>query len=181
MAKLDNNLLHAASWATFIECLIDGPHTAAELCAESGMAPWTVKKVLRVFKRRKRIYIAAWEPDGIGRPVMPAFMWGTKPDVPRPKPKTATQRSAALAARKRLARINLALGVPMKLYKTTSVDLDDKQFAEFASSADNASKIRTRLKKMEHGDIKTEEVDVPTTRTELIAFLNSLTASKATD
>ncbi len=65
----------------------------------------------------------------------------------------------------------------MKLYKTTSVDVvADKDYAEYTTSADAASKARTRLKKEHHSDVKTEEIDVPTTRTELTAFLNGISA-----
>ena len=65
----------------------------------------------------------------------------------------------------------------MKLYKTTCADEDGSQkFSEFASSASDASKARTRLKKAGMYDINTEEVDVPTTRSELIVFLNKMSA-----
>jgi len=71
----------------------------------------------------------------------------------------------------------------MKLYKTKShVVADDephetKHYAEFTSSGDGASKARTRLKKLGHEGISTEEVDVDPTRAGLIEFLNSLTAA----
>lgn len=68
----------------------------------------------------------------------------------------------------------------MKLYKTTCTNEDNsKQFAEFASSASDASKARTRLKKAGLWDIKTEEVEVPTTRSELIVFLNKMSAHES--
>lgn len=73
----------------------------------------------------------------------------------------------------------------MKLYETTSaIYADDesvahRSFTEFASSADAASKSRTRLKKLGHLDIGTVEVEVPTTRTELIAFLNKRLAHES--
>ena len=66
----------------------------------------------------------------------------------------------------------------MKLYKTTSTNAGGQKYAEFASSADGASKIRTRLKKANHSDIGTKEVDILTDRTGLIIFLNDLTASE---
>ena len=63
----------------------------------------------------------------------------------------------------------------MKLYRTTYLN-DTIKHAEFASSGDGASKIRTRLKRLAKeepiSNVQTAEVDVPTTRTELIAFLN---------
>lgn len=56
---------------------------------------------------------------------------------------------------------------------------DDVRYTEFASSNDAASKIRTRLKKLNHTDIKINEIDVPTTRTELILFLNKRMAHES--
>ena len=63
----------------------------------------------------------------------------------------------------------------MKLYRTTYLN-DTVKHAEFATSAGGASKIRTRLKKLAKDEpisgVKTEEVDVPTTRADLVMFLN---------
>ena len=71
----------------------------------------------------------------------------------------------------------------MKLYKTTcnnhNVDAVDDYFTEFASSASDASKARTRLKKAGMRGVATEEVEVATTRSELIVFLNKLTAHES--
>lgn len=71
----------------------------------------------------------------------------------------------------------------MKLYKTTcnnyNVDAADGYFVEFASSASDASKARTRLKKVGMLRINTDEVEVGTTRAELIVFLNKLTAHES--
>lgn len=68
----------------------------------------------------------------------------------------------------------------MKLYKTTCKSEDGSQkFCEFASSADAASKARTRLKKEGMWDIETEEVDVLTDRASLVRFLNKLGAHKS--
>ena len=65
----------------------------------------------------------------------------------------------------------------MKLYKTFAGDPDStRNFIEFASSASDAIKARTRLKKEGLIDINTEEVDINTDRQSLIRFINSLTA-----
>ena len=68
----------------------------------------------------------------------------------------------------------------MKLYITTSeIDLENDEvrtFREYTSSAGDASKVRTRLKKLKHLEIKTEEIELGTTRTELIKHLNGLLA-----
>lgn len=73
----------------------------------------------------------------------------------------------------------------MKLYMTTyfltpiETDQSLRKYAEFSSSQDGASKVRTRLKALakndldcDFTDIESREVDVPTTRTDLIKFLN---------
>jgi len=67
----------------------------------------------------------------------------------------------------------------MKLYQTTSVDDDGNSFKEFTSSADGASKVRTRLKKLHHNGTKSEEIEVDVRRDGLIEFLNKLTAAPA--
>lgn len=80
----------------------------------------------------------------------------------------------------------------MKLYKTSFTHLvasDNArgftayEYHEFASSAGDASKTRTRIKKeiskSDLENLKTEEVEVATTRTELIKFLNGLTAHES--
>lgn len=71
----------------------------------------------------------------------------------------------------------------MKLYKTAatlvSTDADDRVFHEFASSAGDASKARTRLKKAGLVKTSTEEVDVLTDRQRLIQFLNRLTGHES--
>ena len=69
----------------------------------------------------------------------------------------------------------------MNMYQTTSTDAGDspKTFTEFASSASDASKARTRLKKAYQVGISTEEVDVPATRAALIVFMNKLTAHES--
>lgn len=69
----------------------------------------------------------------------------------------------------------------MKIFTTTSTssDGDGKVYTEFTSSADAASKTRTRLKKLEHTSITSAEHDLDTTRTGLIAFLNARFAAPA--
>lgn len=69
----------------------------------------------------------------------------------------------------------------MKLYKTTSCStgFHGREFHEFASSAGAASKTRTRLKKLDHVQIVTVEVEVGVTRDALIPFLNELAADES--
>lgn len=72
----------------------------------------------------------------------------------------------------------------MKLYETKSMFIVNTSHngyevahcREYTSSAGDASKARTRLKKLDHESIVTTEVEVDTTRTGLIKFLNSRSA-----
>lgn len=64
----------------------------------------------------------------------------------------------------------------MKLYCTVSTSEDPQIFNEYTSSASDASKTRTRLKKLGHKNIETAEIEVPTTRQQLIRFLNNVSA-----
>ena len=69
----------------------------------------------------------------------------------------------------------------MKLYKTTScaTGFHSCEYREFSSSAGAASKARTRLKKLDHVQIVTVEVEVGVTRDALIPFLNELMAHES--
>ena len=67
----------------------------------------------------------------------------------------------------------------MKIYETKSHHVSDDSghfetthYREFTSSASDASKARTRLKKLKHEDIVTTEVEVDPTRSGILAFLN---------
>ena len=69
----------------------------------------------------------------------------------------------------------------MKLYKTTCLDIkssecDNIVYTEFSSSASDASKARTRLKKEGLLKVVTDEIEIGTKRSELIIFLNKMTA-----
>lgn len=72
----------------------------------------------------------------------------------------------------------------MKLYKTTSYtetggDSVAIDYTEFNSSASDASKTRTRLKKLGHFEVKTEEFETNTDRQSLIRLLNGFTAHES--
>jgi hypothetical protein len=73
----------------------------------------------------------------------------------------------------------------MKLYETKShvvTQLEDSDeyetvhYREYTSSAGDASKARTRLKKLEHESITTTEVEIDTSRAGIIKFLNERSA-----
>ena len=65
----------------------------------------------------------------------------------------------------------------MKLYQVETT-LQDKIFYEYASSDSNASKVRTKLKKVGHNVVGTPAHEVETTREGLIKYLNSQFAAK---
>jgi hypothetical protein len=107
-----SNIRHYAgntvAYAIVIQCLADGPHTVAELHAESGLALNTVRKLIFQLKKRKVIRIAAWERDSTpaGRFTIAAYTLGSTPDTARPPRQTATQRSAARRSRNALAPLH---------------------------------------------------------------------------
>lgn len=64
----------------------------------------------------------------------------------------------------------------MKLYKTSCSDNYRTVYFELASNAADASKARTRLKKLGLLNVDTTEVEVDATRTGIIAFVNATCA-----
>ena len=66
----------------------------------------------------------------------------------------------------------------MKLYLTSYIDdtedRDTDRCREFTGTLSDASKSRVALKKDGMRDIKTEDVDVPTDKAGLMAYLNKL-------
>lgn len=110
MPNLNHTNSGAVAYALCFGCLLDGPCTVFELIEESGIHANTARKLLRILKRHKRIHIAAWENDSVGRSTIAAYALGDKPDAKRRPRKTPTQRSAAHRARQRLARLQLSQG-----------------------------------------------------------------------
>lgn len=178
MSCLSDRVYHVTAWANVIDCLFDRPHTCDELAEQSGMAPNTVRKLIRILHRRRRhIFIAAWRPDAIGRFVKPAFKFGSYQDVPRPLPRTPTQRSALRAKRYIEANADFTKEPSMKLHEVTYA-IEDAKYREYASSSAGAAKIRVRVKKL-GVLIGTEEVEVETTRNALVDFLNTKMAHES--
>lgn len=60
----------------------------------------------------------------------------------------------------------------MKLHRVTST-VEGRRFTEFASSADGASRIKTRLKKLGALDFDVAPIELDNTRDGLIKFLNT--------
>lgn len=60
----------------------------------------------------------------------------------------------------------------MKLYQVETT-FQNETFYEYASSDSNASKVRTKLKKLGHNVVGTSTHEIGTTRDGLIKYLNS--------
>lgn len=172
-----------------------GPMTLMELTLTLKMPKGVVSSSLQAMRepRLKRlprpqlVYIQRWvhETEGSTRAYPRAvFALGALPDAARPRPITSTERGLRWRARVKAVQEVLHLnsifnlgqgptfqGATMKLYETTVLHAGLK-YLEFSSSGEAASKVRTRLKKNGMPGPTTEEVDVPTTRNELVAFLN---------
>lgn len=103
MSSLNRDIENATAFAVFIEHLLDGPCTVFEFQEASGMHLNTIRKVLRILRRHKRIYVAGWDDDSMGRKTIAAWALGDKPDAKRPPRKTAAERSALMRARQRHA------------------------------------------------------------------------------
>ena len=59
------------------QLLRDKPMELATRMATRRLARW-------VKKHRADLHVAAWGPDRNGRPFVPVFAWGRRPDTPRP-------------------------------------------------------------------------------------------------
>lgn len=66
----------------------------------------------------------------------------------------------------------------MNLHRVQYI-VDDKHYTEFATSGDGASKIRTRVKKLGGLVKESDQVDVNTTRADLVTFLNKQMAHES--
>lgn len=172
-----------------------GPMTLMELTLSLKLPKAVVSSSLQAMRKPKLkrlprpqlVYVQSWvrETEGSKRTYPRAvFALGAKADAPRPQRMTSTELGrrwrAKLSAVQEvlhyssifnLGRGPTFQGATMKLYQTTVLHSGLK-FQEFSSSSDAASKVRTRLKKNGMPGPTTEEVDVPTTRNELVVFLN---------
>lgn len=169
-----------------------GPMTLAELSVETKVSIRMVDSSFRAMQKPNKVrgriaFIRGWvrgTHHGMRDYCRPVVDLGDERDAPRPPPLTGTQRAQRMREKTRtklealhfnsifnLGRGPTFQGATMKLYQTTVLHSGLK-FQEFSSSSDAASKVRTRLKKNGMPGPTTEEVDVPTTRNELVVFLN---------
>lgn len=85
---------NAIAYATVVEALCEAAYTIDELIKLSGLAENTTWKFVKALQRKRCVYIAVWRTDKMGRYTKPAFSFGSRADVQRPSPKSATRRSA---------------------------------------------------------------------------------------
>ena len=93
--------LRLQHWAyvRVLELLLTGCHSRAALAEDTGLHILTVGELLREMRRKELIHIGDWVNNTLDRPVIEAWSFGNLPDVPKPKPKSATQRQRDYRAR----------------------------------------------------------------------------------
>ena len=91
---LNTHLATAAAYATFIERLLDSQMSVFDFIRDTGLSDNTVRKLLKILKRRNRIHVCRWAPASDGRFVIAVYALGNLPDAPKPPRKTPTERSA---------------------------------------------------------------------------------------
>lgn len=79
-----------------IKALLEGPCTAAELAAASGLHQVTIYEFMRSMRKLKVSHICGWEPDSMGRDAIAVFALGRGNDAKR-----RTQTRAEIARRYR--------------------------------------------------------------------------------
>lgn len=84
---------NAVAYAIVVEALLDAPYTLDELIKIAGLAENTTWKFVRALHRRGLVHVAVWRTDRWGRHTRPAYKLGSLDDVPRPAPKTSSQRN----------------------------------------------------------------------------------------
>lgn len=69
--------------AKVIKALLDGPCTAHEIVAASGLHIVTVYEFLRTMRKIKVAHIASWDSDSLGRDCIAVFALGPGRDAKR--------------------------------------------------------------------------------------------------
>ena len=75
--------INAISHAKLLRALVDGPATAHELAAESGLSEWTVASHLRSFEEELLVHVCGWEQDSLGRDQTAIYKWGKGKNAPK--------------------------------------------------------------------------------------------------
>ena len=109
---LNVNLSNVSAYAEALYVLTQGPSTVAVITRESGLAANTTRKFVASLKRRGLIRIGAWEPDTMGRQVVAAYEWGSKPDAKRPPTQTLQERQLRYKAK--IQHLAILRGTPVR-------------------------------------------------------------------
>lgn len=106
--------LNGILFAMLLEELIAGPSTWQELSEHTGLSRNTILNTLQALRKRKLVYVAAWEKDPRGAATMRAYAFGDKPDMKRPR-RTPAETKREYRARKVLeSAMRASAGVPMQ-------------------------------------------------------------------
>lgn len=104
--------LNATLYAIALQELMHGASTRAELSEATGLGAETVMCMVRALHKRRLIYVASWEQDGIGRWSIAAFAFGDKTDAKKPVRLTPVECKRQQRARRRQASVgNLTAGM----------------------------------------------------------------------
>ena len=87
-----------------VSALQEGPKSYAQLAGLTGLAERTVSGWIKSLRppQKKQVYIAEYALDSVGRPFVPLWAWGDKPDAARPgQSRTPAERMRAMRQRRR--------------------------------------------------------------------------------
>lgn len=72
-----------------------------QIMETTGASLNAVRTWVQAARADKLVHIGKWGDDIVGRPVVPLFRFGNKPDAARPTPRTAAERMRATRERRR--------------------------------------------------------------------------------
>ena len=105
--------MNAQKYAQVVALLCQEPHTVLQMYDKIGCARATIRTFFTELKRKKVIYIAEWvdyRPKSY--PLwIPAYSFGTKPDVKRPPKADPAQRCKVWRQRKKQREIDKLIGM----------------------------------------------------------------------
>jgi predicted transcriptional regulator len=91
--------------AELVARLASGPSTVIEIAEQSGLSEQSIRGYIRAMRRRKVVYIAAWEDDLRGRQTLAAYAIGDRPNAAKKPPRTRSQIAKSYRARRRDAAL----------------------------------------------------------------------------
>lgn len=100
------NRVKPLSLAELVYFLREGDYTVQQLAEFTGLHENTVGEYLRAFHARKLIYVAGWGPDARGGMNVREWRLGEHKDMPKPRPKTGTERTRIYRRRVKQRELN---------------------------------------------------------------------------